>query len=98
MRSPSLADGGGQNPWSYPETGVQVMATVIDGFVSGSGSFPHHAVCVMNAHLKMLTARAITSPRMEREAMDWMPMASLAQDAIGMTSVGLNARPLVIPR
>lgn len=50
------------------------------------------------AYLKMLTTRAITSPRRAREAIDSMAIVSFAQRASGITSVGLTARPSVIPR
>jgi hypothetical protein len=46
----------------------------------------------------MLAARAITSPRIMREQTACTVMASLAQRAIGITSVGLNAVALVKPR
>ncbi len=50
------------------------------------------------SHRKMLTARAITSPRMNREVTACTVMAALAQRASGITSVGLNAVALVKPR
>src|SRR5579871_907170 len=49
-------------------------------------------------HCKMLTARAITSPRMNREVIACTVMAALAQRASGITSVGLKAVALVKPR
>ena len=49
-------------------------------------------------YLKMLTARAITSPKMTSEAAAWAAIASLAQRASGITSVGLNAVESVKPR
>ena len=50
------------------------------------------------SHCKMLTALAITSPRMNREASAYTVMASLPHRASGITSVGLNAVALVKPR
>jgi hypothetical protein len=52
----------------------------------------------LGSHRKMLTARAITSPRMNREVTACTVMAALAQRASGITSVGLNAVALVKPR
>ena len=49
-------------------------------------------------HFKMLTARAITRPSTERQAVAWTAIASFAQRASGMTSVGLNAVALVKAR
>ena len=49
-------------------------------------------------HFKMLTARAITRPSTERQAVACTAIASLAQRASGMTSVGLNAVALVKAR
>ena len=51
-----------------------------------------------DGYLKMLTARAITSPRMAREVAACTVMAALAHRASGITSVGLNAVALVKPR
>src|SRR5580704_10713144 len=45
----------------------------------------------MGGYFKILTARAITSPRIMRDPTACTVMASLAQRAIGITSVGLNA-------
>jgi hypothetical protein len=45
----------------------------------------------------MLTARAITSPKMTRELTACTVMAALAHRASGITSVGLNAVALAIP-
>ncbi len=47
---------------------------------------------------RMLTARAITSPRMASEPAACIAIAALAQRASGITSVGLNAVALVKPR
>jgi hypothetical protein len=47
---------------------------------------------------RMLTARAITSPRMASEPAACIVIAALAQRASGITSVGLNAVALVKPR
>lgn len=47
---------------------------------------------------RTLTARAMTSPRMTSETMDWRVMTLLAQGVSGMTSVGLKAVELVNPR
>src|SRR6266568_6912316 len=44
-----------------------------------------------DGYFRILTARAITSPRMTRETAACMVMAALAQRASGITSVGLNA-------
>ena len=52
----------------------------------------------VGSHFRMLTALAITSPRMNREASAWTVMASLPHRASGITSVGLNAVALVKPR
>lgn len=49
-------------------------------------------------YFKMLTARAITRPRTARQAVACTAIASLAQRASGMTSVGLNAVALVKAR
>jgi hypothetical protein len=49
-------------------------------------------------YLRMLTARAITSPTMMREAVASTAIASLAQRPSGITSVGLNATALVNAR
>ena len=49
-------------------------------------------------YFRMLTARAITSPRISSETAAWIAIASFAQRASGMTSVGLNAVALVKPR
>ena len=57
-----------------------------------------HPPVVRGGYVKMLTARAITSPRTASEPIAWMVMASLAQRASGITSVGLNAVALVRPR
>jgi DNA-binding CsgD family transcriptional regulator len=54
-------------------------------------------LCISGSHLKMLTARAMTSPRMTREAVACRVMAALAHRARGITSVGLNAVALVKP-
>ena len=43
------------------------------------------------AYLRMLTARAITSPRIMMEQTACTVIASFAQRASGITSVGLNA-------
>src|SRR5262249_43853859 len=51
-----------------------------------------------DGYFRMLTARAITSPKMTREVAACMVMAALAQRASGITSVGLNAVALVKPR
>ena len=45
-----------------------------------------------------LTARAMTSPRIASEISDCAPIAILAHGTRGMTSVGLNAVALVMPR
>ena len=49
-------------------------------------------------YFKILAARAITSPRIMREQTACTVMASLAQRASGITSVGLNAVASVKPR
>ena len=49
-------------------------------------------------YLKTLTARAITNPKMTSEANAWIAIASLAQRASGITSVGLKAVEFVKPR
>jgi hypothetical protein len=49
-------------------------------------------------YFKMLTARAITRPSITREPTACTVMASLAQRASGITSVGLNAVASVKPR
>ena len=49
-------------------------------------------------YFKMLTARAITRPRIMREPTACTVMASLAHRASGITSVGLNAVASVKPR
>jgi hypothetical protein len=46
----------------------------------------------------MLTARAITRPRIMREQTACTVMASVAHRASGITSVGLNAVASVKPR
>jgi len=46
----------------------------------------------------MLTALAITSPRMASELIACTVIAALAHRASGITSVGLNAVALVKPR
>ncbi len=50
------------------------------------------------SYFRVLTALAITSPRMTRDPTACTVMASLAQRASGITSVGLNAVALVKPR
>ena len=50
------------------------------------------------AHLRMLTARAITSATVTSETSDWASMVSFAHRDNGMTSVGLNAVALVNDR
>ena len=50
------------------------------------------------SYRRILTARAITSPKMRSEPAACMVMAALAQRASGITSVGLNAVALVKPR
>ena len=49
-------------------------------------------------YLKILTARAITSPRIIMEPTACTDMTNLAQRASGITSVGLNAVASVKPR
>ena len=49
-------------------------------------------------YFKMLTARAITRPRIMRELTACTVMASLAHRVSGITSVGLNAVASVKPR
>jgi len=49
-------------------------------------------------YFKILTARAITSPRIMMEPTACTVMANLAQRASGITSVGLNAVASVKPR
>ena len=57
------------------------------------GPLAHRAALVRcpRERLKMLTARAMTNPRMTSDATAWLAMASLAQRARGITSVGLKA-------
>src|ERR1700744_482142 len=52
----------------------------------------------VDPYFKMLTARAMTSPRMASEPAACTAIVSLAQRASGMTSVGLKAVALVNPR
>jgi hypothetical protein len=52
---------------------------------------PVFVAMFVGSYFKMLTALAITSPRMNRELSAWTVMASLAHRASGITSVGLNA-------
>jgi hypothetical protein len=59
---------------------------------------PPHGLTPGEGYCRMLTARAITSPRMAREPVACMVIAALAQRARGITSVGLNAVALVKPR
>jgi hypothetical protein len=51
----------------------------------------HVGIVVGDLAAATLTALAITSPRMNREASAWTVMASLPHRASGITSVGLNA-------
>ncbi len=51
-----------------------------------------------DGYRRILTARAITSPKMTSEPAACRVMAALAQRASGITSVGLNAVALVKPR
>ncbi len=56
------------------------------------------ARAIGDGHCSTLTARAITRPRMRSEVKDSIAIASFAQRASGMTSVGLNASAFVKPR
>jgi len=49
-------------------------------------------------YFRILTARAITSPRITREPTACAVMANLPHRASGMTSVGLRAVAAVKPR
>ncbi len=49
-------------------------------------------------YFKMLTARAMTRPRITMLAVAWMAIDSFAHRARGIMSVGLNAVELVKPR
>ncbi len=60
---------------------------------------PDPVMCiVVSPYFRMLTARAITSPRIKSDPAACTAMASLAQRASGITSVGLKAVALVKPR
>lgn len=76
---------------AYTELVYRPMLELFDYLAHGCG-----VSAVRQA--RTLTARAMTSPRMTRETMDWRVMTLLAQGASGMTSVGLNAVELVNPR
>ena len=59
---------------------------------------PGPAASRLARYLKILAARAITSPRIMREQTACTVIANLPQRASGITSVGLNAVALVKPR